>query len=49
MRGKDFRCLVKRKVITDCDKDCKDMILSKSWKDILGKENNIENEDFDEI
>ena len=49
MRGKDFRCLVKRKVITDCDKDCKDMVLSKAWKDILYEENNTEDKDIKEV
>lgn len=49
MRGKDFRCLVKRKVLIDCDKDCKEMILSKAWKDILFEENNIEDKDVEEV
>ena len=36
MRGKDFRCLTKGIVITDCNKDCKDMFLSQAWENIIG-------------
>ena len=36
MRGKDFRCLTKGIVITDCNEDCKDMVLSQAWKNIIG-------------
>ena len=38
MRDKEFHCLVKRKIITDCDKDCKDMDVmdGKMWKEIIG-------------
>ena len=49
MRGKNFRCLAKRKVITNCDKDCKDMVLSKIWKNIMGEENNIEIKNIEEV
>lgn len=35
LRGNDFRCLVKNKVVTDCDKDCKDMVMCWGWKEII--------------
>ena len=38
MRGQDFRCIKKRKVITNCKKDCKDMILSYAWQQLLSNE-----------
>ena len=49
MRGKEFNCLVKRKVIPECDKDCKEMVMSQVWKDILYKENDIEDKNVEEL
>ena len=35
MRGQDFRCVKKRKVITNCKKDCKDFVMSYAWQQLL--------------
>ena len=49
MRGKDFYCFTTRKLITECDKDCKDMVMSQAWKDLLYEENDTEDLDAEEF
>ena len=49
MRGKDFCCFKTRKIITECDKDCKDMVMSQAWKDLLYEENDTEDLDAEEF
>lgn len=46
-RGKYFRCLVKGTVVTDCDKDCKDMVISWGWREIIELNKDIKDKDIE--
>ena len=49
-KGKyDLRCIEKGKDLANCNKDCKDMIMSRAWKDLLYEENNTEDLDPEEF